>query len=291
MGAGEAVRIFTGAVVPEGADTIVIQEDTDAEGNQVTINESRWQQRQAHPRARGWISARATCCCRAGVISRRAMSRCWRRAIWRKLRCAASPRIAVRRHRRRTVAARREHAQTRRHRRLVRCTDLPRSSRNGAARRVDLGILPDTTQKPFAALPSAPRTADLIVTLGGASVGDHDLVQSALGPQGFALDFWKIAMRPGKPLIFGRLGRRRCSACPAIRFRRLSVRAAVPAPAIAAMLGEHDLPAGHAQSEAQIAAQSQRRTAGLSARAHRVWRDGEWLFVESPSADPGFLRC
>ena len=47
---------------------------------------------------------------------------------------------------------------------------------------------------------------DLLVTTGGASVGEHDLVQKALGTQGFALDFWKIAMRPGKPLIWGRLG-------------------------------------------------------------------------------------
>jgi molybdopterin molybdotransferase len=46
----------------------------------------------------------------------------------------------------------------------------------------------------------------MLVTTGGASVGDHDLVQSALGPEGFALDFWQIAMRPGKPLIWGRLG-------------------------------------------------------------------------------------
>jgi molybdopterin molybdotransferase len=52
----------------------------------------------------------------------------------------------------------------------------------------------------------AARACDLLVTTGGASVGDHDLVQSALGPQGFTLDFWKIAMRPGKPLIWGSLG-------------------------------------------------------------------------------------
>ncbi|HYZ31660.1 MAG TPA: molybdopterin-binding protein, partial [Crenalkalicoccus sp.] len=53
---------------------------------------------------------------------------------------------------------------------------------------------------------AAARACDLLVTTGGASVGDHDLVQAALGPQGFALDFWQIAMRPGKPLIWGRLG-------------------------------------------------------------------------------------
>jgi molybdopterin molybdotransferase len=50
------------------------------------------------------------------------------------------------------------------------------------------------------------RGADLLVTTGGASVGDHDLVQSALGEIGLSLDFWKIAMRPGKPLMFGKLG-------------------------------------------------------------------------------------
>ena len=50
------------------------------------------------------------------------------------------------------------------------------------------------------------RGLDLLVTTGGASVGDYDLVQQALGREGLALDFWKIAMRPGKPLLFGRLG-------------------------------------------------------------------------------------
>src|SRR4029079_52308 len=69
---------------------------------------------------------------------------------------------------------------------------------------LSIGILPDKPEA-FARLPDATGDADLIVTQGGASVGDHDLVQSALTPHGFELDFWKIAMRPGKPLIFGRL--------------------------------------------------------------------------------------
>jgi molybdopterin molybdotransferase len=54
-------------------------------------------------------------------------------------------------------------------------------------------------------IPERAARADVVVTMGGASVGDHDLVQRALAPKGFDLDFWKIAMRPGKPLIFGRL--------------------------------------------------------------------------------------
>src|SRR5690606_36067624 len=51
------------------------------------------------------------------------------------------------------------------------------------------------------------READMLVTLGGASVGEHDLIREALTPLGLDIDFWKIAMRPGKPLMYGTLGR------------------------------------------------------------------------------------
>ena len=66
--------------------------------------------------------------------------------------------------------------------------------------------------------------ADVLVTAGGASVGEYDLVQPALAAEGVALSFWKVAMRPGKPMMFGRLGRCACSACPAIRSRPMSAR-------------------------------------------------------------------
>jgi molybdopterin molybdotransferase len=70
---------------------------------------------------------------------------------------------------------------------------------------VDLGIARDNAES-LAALAAGARGADLIVTTGGASVGEHDLIRSVLGERGLALDFWTIAMRPGKPLMFGRLG-------------------------------------------------------------------------------------
>jgi molybdopterin molybdotransferase len=69
-----------------------------------------------------------------------------------------------------------------------------------------LPIAPDDRDAIAAAASAAPA-CDLLVTTGGASVGEHDLVQQALGTEGFSLDFWKIAMRPGKPLIWGRLAR------------------------------------------------------------------------------------
>src|SRR5262249_59470784 len=68
-----------------------------------------------------------------------------------------------------------------------------------------LGIVADDREA-LAAMAEGARGADLLVTTGGASVGDHDLVRSALGDHGLELDFWQIAMRPGKPLLFGRLG-------------------------------------------------------------------------------------
>src|SRR3546814_13906680 len=72
----------------------------------------------------------------------------------------------------------------------------PRSTRTDT-------LVPYTTL--FRSLAAGARGADLLLTTGGASVGEHDLVQKALGGQGMALDFWKIAMRPGKPLMFGDL--------------------------------------------------------------------------------------
>ncbi len=77
----------------------------------------------------------------------------------------------------------------------------------------------------------APPTCDVIVTSGGASVGDHDLVRPALEQWGADIDFWRVAIKPGKPLLVARKGRRWCSACPATRFE---LRHRVPVPAAAA---------------------------------------------------------
>ena len=83
------------------------------------------------------------------------------------------------------------------------------------ARALDLGIarddLPSLTGKIREALDAE---ADILITLGGASVGDHDLVQEALGVGGMALDFWRIAMRPGKPLMFGTIDSMRVLGLP-----------------------------------------------------------------------------
>ena len=81
---------------------------------------------------------------------------------------------------------------------------------------VDLGIVPRPQGRDVGAASARRSTpkADIIVTLGGASVGDHDLVHEVLTAKGMQLDFWKIAMRPGKPLMFGRLGATRVIGLP-----------------------------------------------------------------------------
>jgi molybdopterin molybdotransferase len=77
---------------------------------------------------------------------------------------------------------------------------------------IDLGIVHDDLEQLTKAIQNAD--ADIIVTSGGASVGDHDLVRPALLAAGATIDFWKIAMRPGKPLMAGKLGQRVCLGLP-----------------------------------------------------------------------------
>lgn len=127
---------------------------------------------------------------------------------------------------------------------------------------VHLGILRDRPEE-FARLAGELAHVDLLVTSGGASVGDYDLVRSALGEQGLQVDFWQIAMRPGKPLLFGRLGATPVLGLPgnpvsalvcALLFLRpalerlLGVPTAGQVPYVAALLGR-DLPPNDARED------------------------------------------
>src|SRR5262249_51523124 len=79
---------------------------------------------------------------------------------------------------------------------------------------------------------------DLLITLGGASVGDHDLVQAALKAQGFAMDFWRIAMRPGKPLMFAAKDRARVLGLPGNPVSTMVCALIFVQPALERMLGQ-----------------------------------------------------
>lgn len=229
---GEAVRIFTGAVVPEGADSIVIQEDTIADGGNVTCNVPAIRSR--HIRVEGLDFKRGDVVAEAG-----------RRLTPRDLSLFAAadiPDLPVRRRPRVAFAATGDELSRPGERR--RPGGIVASSGYGLSALIehwggeptDLGILPDTIDA-ISGIANGVGAADLVLTLGGASVGDHDLVQRALGPEGFALDFWKIAMRPGKPLIFGRLKDTPLIGLPGNPVSTLVCAILFVQPAVNAMLG------------------------------------------------------
>ena len=197
---GEAVRIFTGAPVPDGADAIVIQEDTTVEGARVTVRESVGAGRYVRPAGLDFT---------AGTVGLPAGKLLTARDIG--LAAAMNrPWLAVRRRPRVAILGTGDE--------IVRPGDPIGAnqivSSNGFAlaalvracggEPIDLGIAPDDLPKLEAMIEGAAG-ADLLVTTGGASVGDHDLVQAALKRRGLPLDFWQIAMRPGKPLMHARL--------------------------------------------------------------------------------------
>jgi molybdopterin molybdotransferase len=233
VGAGQAVRIFTGGVVPNGADAVVIQEDADAADGMVRINQRAVARKNIRP---------------AGLDFRRGdvLVETGRRLTPRDLALLAAgdvTAVVVRRRPRIAFVATGDElsrpGDARKPGGIVASSGFGLSAmiRDWGGAPYDLGILPDKAEA-IAGLTSMAAGADLIVTLGGASVGDHDLVQRALAPHGFALDFWKIAMRPGKPLIFGRLGETPFLGLPGNPVSSLVCAVLFLKPAIAAMLGQ-----------------------------------------------------
>jgi molybdopterin molybdotransferase len=205
VGPGETVRIFTGAPVPDGADAVLIQEDADAIDPR-TVRARQSVRRGQNVRPAGLDFHEGENLLAAG-----------RALAMREIAAAAAmnhPRLPVRRRPRVAILATGDE--------LVRPGDaigrdqivasngyaLAASARTLGAEPVDLGIARDDPAAIGAAIAAAlALPADILVTLGGASVGDHDLVRDALVSNGMDLDFWRIAMRPGKPLMFGRLAR------------------------------------------------------------------------------------
>ena len=201
LNAGEAVRIFTGAPVPDGADTIVIQEDTEAADGRVTVKEAAPAGRYVRVAGLDFKS---------GEVGVKAGHRLTARDIGLS---AAMNVPWLRVHRRPRIALLATGDEIARPGDPVGPNQIVSSNsyalaavvRALGAEPVVLGIAKDTVEDTISKVEGA-RSADLLVTTGGASVGDHDLVQKALATRGLAVDFWKIAMRPGKPLMWGRLG-------------------------------------------------------------------------------------
>lgn len=198
---GQAVRLFTGSVVPTGADAILLQEDATAAGTDVTVNEAVTAGR--HIRRAGQDFAAGDAVVPAG-----------RRLTARDIGLAAAanhPWLAA--HRRPRVAILATGDEIAMPGEPIPPGGIVSSNSHALAALVRAAggepvVLPVAadTREAVAAVADALHGMDLLVTTGGASVGDHDLVIESLKTRGLKLDFWQIAMRPGKPLLFGRLG-------------------------------------------------------------------------------------
>jgi molybdopterin molybdotransferase len=283
LGMGEAVRIFTGGVVPDGADAIVIQENTESDGAIVTVKAPA--KAAQHIRLKGLDF-------QSGDVLMRAGERLTARGV-SLLAAGDLASVAVRRKPVIMFAATGDELS--RPGTPHKPGGIVASSGYGLAAMIeswggaphDLGILPDT-EEAIAGIASAAVGADVIVTLGGASVGDHDLIQKALGPKGFALDFWKIAMRPGKPLIFGRLGATPLLGLPGNPVSSLVCAMLFLKPAIAALLGaKTETPLMSARLIGPLA---QNRNRQDYVRARTEIRDGEFWAEAFAVQDSSMLR-
>jgi molybdopterin molybdotransferase len=202
VGAGEAVRIFTGGLLPAGADTVVIQENTTVEGRSVLVSIAA--DRGKHVRVEGLDFKRGAVLLTKG-----------RRLSDRDLALAAAmnhPRLPV--HRRPKLAFFASGDELVMPGSELAAGEIVHSNayailamaRREGCELIDLGIVPDRLDATAEAVRHAgERRADILVTSGGASVGDYDLVHKALASEGLALSFWKVAMRPGRPMLHGRL--------------------------------------------------------------------------------------
>jgi molybdopterin molybdotransferase len=238
VGPGQAVRIFTGAPVPDGADTILIQENASRDGDVLVA---------AGPEPKGRFVRPAGLDFRAGDVVLSA----GRRLGMREIGLAAATNNATVPVRRRPVVA------------ILATGDelvapgspvgpdqivasnglaLAALVRSAGGRAVDLGIAPDDLAVLRARIRAGIEAgADVVCLLGGASVGDHDLTRPALEAEGLALDFWKIAMRPGKPLMFGRIGGLRAIGLPGNPVSSLVCGLLFVAPLVRCLAGESEV--------------------------------------------------
>jgi molybdopterin molybdotransferase len=208
VGRGEAVRIFTGAPVPDGADTIVIQEHADEAADAVTVKETG---NKGHIRPRGQDFQQGEVLLTPGTLLGP-----------RELMLAAAmnhAELLVRRKPKVAILATGDEV-------------MPPGPELGpdqvvssvpvgiaalieahGGEAMSLGIAKDEIES-VRTLARAGKAADILLTIGGASVGELDLVATALKAEGLKLEFWKIAMRPGKPMLFGRMKNQRVLGVP-----------------------------------------------------------------------------
>ncbi|MGK4006114.1 gephyrin-like molybdotransferase Glp [Sorangium sp. So ce1036] len=197
---GTACRIFTGARLPPGSDAIVPQEDAPRSGDEITLREA--------PRAGAWVRRRGADLAEGAVALRRGA----RLSPGRVALAAALDRPSLFVARRPVVTVLCSGDELRPPGSPGPAGSVPESNgyfvaatarAAGAAVRV-APFVPDDAARATGAVATALRGSDLVVTVGGVSVGDRDVVRPALEAAGVTLDFWRVAIKPGKPLAVGR---------------------------------------------------------------------------------------
>ncbi len=198
----QAIRILTGAPLPAGADTIVIQENVSLDGKHILVREAPALGRNIRPQGldfkKGDVLIEAGTQVAARDIGLMAASNAAFISVKKR------PRIVLfttgdelvlpgQRPRADQIVSSNSHA-------------LAAMAAAWGADVINLGIVADSMKATRAAIAKATG-ADILVTTGGASIGDHDYVQEALKRSGVNIDFWKIALRPGKPFMFGTKGK------------------------------------------------------------------------------------
>ena len=203
VGAGQAARIFTGGLLPDGADTVVVQEQTSRDGDVVEIQKPSAPAR--HVRRKGLDFRAGETALPAGPHLQPRDLQLVAGMNYPVVPVYGAPKIVMFATGDELVPPGTEPGPGQ----IVYSNGfaLAALARQEGAEVTDLGVVGDRLDETIAAVRKArDLKADILVTTGGASVGEYDFVQKAFAAEGMALSFWKIAMRPGRPLMHGRLG-------------------------------------------------------------------------------------
>jgi len=285
VGQGEAVRIFTGAPVPSGADSIVIQEDAEELDGTVTVKRPG---SANHIRRRGQDFKEGGVLLAAGT-----------KLGPRELMLAAATNeaeLSVRRKPKVAILATGDEVVPPGSELMADqiVSSVPVGlgaliERHGGEP-MSLGIAKDEIES-IATLAKSGSAADILITIGGASVGERDLVTRALGNEGLEVDFWKIAMRPGKPSFYGRLGHQRVLGVPGNPVSAYIAALVFLVPMLDRMLG---LPEGTSRLQEAVLGEPLEANGEREhyMRAASVWReDGARVVRPLPSQDSSLVAA
>lgn len=287
IAAGQAVRIFTGAPVPDGADAILIQEDTETITAD-TVRATATVEPGAFVRPAGLDFKMGDTLLDAGRLLDGGALSLAASGNHPDLPVLRRPRVGVLATGDELVPAGSPIAPGQ----IIASNSIGvcAIARAAGGHAIDLGIAGDTSADLDAKLDAAQAAkCDILITLGGASAGDHDLVRPTFAARGMALDFYKIAMRPGKPMMFGRLGDMRLLGLPGNPVSSLVCAHLFAVPLIEALAGR---PASQRRQRAQLGAGlPQNGPREHYMRAHLVRTDdGELIATAFDNQDSSVLR-